>query len=347
MWVKRNGAPSIQVLKKIRAAYNIDIDVLAGDDEPDTATSKNGKKEASVENAVGAGEQGKTDVSSVGISQSHDTNCLEYSMVLIKIRNQKKWTHEQVADKIGASPNMVLAIEHGDCEPSLDVIDKIKSLMCEIRVYEPLCMTPEESGYDLLPYLIASAENDTNLPKDIRDIGERINPNFWDNLKNRHIRYRDVAHLRKMLARYKIDECRFFAYCAVNPILVIDDDLKQEDLTIELYNHLLRMGVDGHEWKAKGDGETDRDGSAPNHTVLSVLERAVSLAEAQRTDSKETTDRLLEIMQRDKEDWSTDRGRLLTIIDNLSKNSSKKVDTVCGSGSGSGGNKMTVETGAQ
>jgi transcriptional regulator with XRE-family HTH domain len=52
MWVKRDGAPSIPVLKKVRAAYNIGIDVLAGEDDP-AEDNKNQQK----------GEDGAVDIS--------------------------------------------------------------------------------------------------------------------------------------------------------------------------------------------------------------------------------------------------------------------------------------------
>jgi len=52
-WVRRDGAPSLQILRKIRSIYNVDIDVLAGEDDP-SEDGEDKQKEDSVEIDSGA-----------------------------------------------------------------------------------------------------------------------------------------------------------------------------------------------------------------------------------------------------------------------------------------------------
>jgi len=286
------------------------------------AEHKNQQAEGAVETGKAAGGDSEEpkggDLGGGADTQPPVIDCVEYSKILIKIRAQKKWIPEKLAEKIGVSLNMLSAIEDGRCEPSLDTIYKIKSLMAEIRLYENYCKTPEEYGYDLLSYLVRLGEDDPDLAKEMKIAWGRVNPLFWDNLKERHIKYGDISFLRKMLERYGFDEGRFFAFCAVNPILVIDDNWGQEKLTVKLYNDLLRLEVDNCEWKAGEDADQDNSGStggAPNTAILSVLERSVSLAETQRVDNREMMDNLLVRVRQDKDDLKKEKDRLLAIVE--------------------------------
>jgi transcriptional regulator with XRE-family HTH domain len=223
------------VLKKVRAAYNIDIDVLAGEDDlAEDKKVKQGEGDMEIDGGRSDSSNGQADGDSSPTSDS--VGCPD---LLLRIRKAKKWTEQQMADHLVVPLNVVLAMEASECEPDRIVIDRINSLMQETRQYGCIYDSGCSINYDGIRMLIDKAETDG-------ETRNSENPLFWNRLKNRRIKYGDLRYLQKMLRRFKFDRYMFFSWCGVHPIWIIDSYGAQTRLNLKLYVDLLQLEISGH-----------------------------------------------------------------------------------------------------
>ncbi|GBU21059.1 hypothetical protein R80B4_00948 [Fibrobacteres bacterium R8-0-B4] len=169
---------------------------------------------------------------------------MNYSEVLTKIRAKQGWDLKQLAENLGISQRLVAGVEARMFGPSRETAVKIRALMDELKIFECVDGTDADNGYDVVIIMNNAVEND-EMTKDDHVSAGYVSAYFWHDFENnRMIKYNDMLGLKKLLSICNIDEARFFACCAVNPVSVIDKDGATEALNIKLFHDLLRLEME-------------------------------------------------------------------------------------------------------
>jgi len=180
---------------------------------------------------------------------------MNFSAILDEMRKKQGWNQTELAKEIGISQRMVSAIENKECVPSYKTALKITSLMKKLSMHQYVDNNDEGYRYDVVKFV-----------KDVIDSGEvsrleeDFDSDFWNYIDNRKINYSEIENLKRLLLCYKIDEYKFFSYCAVNPILVTDGYGATEILNIKIYRDILRILASGQVYNiSSSDSHDDID----------------------------------------------------------------------------------------
>ncbi len=154
-------------------------------------------------------------------------NMQKMGKYIVKLRKEKGWTQQQLAEQLSVSPQAVSKWECGESVPDIDILDKI-SMIFNVTIDSIIKNQGSENfvfefGIGILPYIDMSKED--NL---IQQVGK-----YHEMADFPKIRFKDNTELRDMQYRIIIED----VIMADNDLAYVEEKKRIEEMLsyIKLY----------------------------------------------------------------------------------------------------------------